>query len=273
MNLRYLILRLIRHFLPDQWMIFLKNHNLFIQPGLETIDPARAVNQYMQVLKHHGMDIGNKKVLVFGYGGNLAIGCELVQSGASKVFLVEQKGFSQILDLGKTSREYPACFIIESGKVVPNRKLLTTFHDDLDLIQSQPGFEKPNLILSNSVFEHVQNPQKIAQELAELSTPNGSQLHFIDLRDHYFKYPFEMLHYKEPTWKNWLNPTSNLNRLRVRDYRNIFTEYFHQVEIIADDSDLQGFIQAKNHIRAEFLSGNDKEDSTTLIHVLCSRPQ
>jgi hypothetical protein len=273
MNLRYVALRLIRHFLPDKWVVFLKNRNILFQPGLETLDPTKAVDRYLQILTSHGISINNKKVMVFGYGGNLAIGCEFLQAGTDKVILVEQKGFSATSDLVKIRQDYPGFFVNKSGKPIPDPEKLLIFHDDLKAISNQPAFEKADLILSNSVFEHVQEPQTIARQLAEMTNPDGCQVHFIDIRDHYFKYPFEMLCYDESTWSSWLNPTNNLNRLRLRDFRDIFCKIFHHVEVITDESNRQEFIKVRNRIRSKFLSGNDEEDSATLIHIFCSSPR
>jgi hypothetical protein len=36
---------------------------------------------------------------------------------------------------------------------------------------------------------------------AALTRPDGLHLHFVDLRDHFLKYPFEVLCYSEGVWK------------------------------------------------------------------------
>jgi hypothetical protein len=272
MNIKYLILRFIRHFLPDKWVVFLKNRNLIIQPGLETFSPKKAVEQYSVELEHQGIFLRNKNILVFGYGGNLAVGCEFIRAGAGRVFLCEQKGFSMDFNNEILSSQYPDCFQNISGKVIADPQRIMIYHLDLKVIMTQPTFEKVDLVVSNSVFEHLKEPGMIASQLAQMTKPKGSQLHFIDLRDHYFKYPFKMLCYSEQTWSNWLNPTSHLNRLRSSDYRNIFSAAFQEVKIVVDARDLNNFLLARPGIKKEFLSGNDDEDSTTLIHILASNP-
>lgn len=272
MNFPYFTLRLIRHFLPDSWVIFLKNRNLFFQPGLETHSPQKAVEHYLQVLTRHGLELANKKVMVFGYGGNFSIGCELINAGASMVFLVEQKGFKTGFDINRISQIYPGCFIDQSGKIIPNPEKIRSFHDNLEKISQRSDYEKVDLVLSNSVFEHVREPLPVAIQLAKMINEQGSQLHFIDLRDHYFKYPFEMLCYRDQTWNRWLNPTSHLNRLRIRNYREIFQQKFRHVEIVIDDSDMDNYLKSLERIKPEFLSGNQEEDCATLIHVVCQNP-
>ena len=66
----------------------------------------------------------------------------------------------------------------------------------------------------------------ITHALAGLTAAGGLNIHFVDLRDHFFRYPFEMLHYSEAAWRRWLNPTSNHNRYRVWDYRRVFEAAF-----------------------------------------------
>jgi hypothetical protein len=272
MNLRYILLRLIRHFLPDSWVVFLKNRNLLVQPGLETHSPAKAVEYYRQVLTQHSLELANKKVMVFGYGGNISIGCELINTGVNIVFLVEQKGFKADFDINKISQNYPTCFIHQSGKIIPDPGKMRLFHDDLENILRQSDYEKVDLVLSNSVFEHVREPLPVASQLAKMTKAQGSQLHFIDLRDHYFKYPFEMLCYRDQTWNRWLNPTSHLNRLRTHNYREIFQRAFRHVEIVIDASDMDNYLKSLKRIKPEFLKRNLEEDSATLIHVVCQNP-
>lgn len=272
MSFSYFTLRLIRHFLPDSLVVFLKNRNLLVQAGMETHSPAQAVERYREVLTRHGLTLTNKKVMVFGYGGNLSIGCELISAGAEKVILIEQKGFKADFKMIKISQSFPNCFITQAGKTIPNPEKIRLFHDDLEKISQQSDYEKVDLVLSNSVFEHVRTPAPIASQLAGMTKAQGSQLHFIDLRDHYFKYPFEMLCYSEQIWNNWLNPTSHLNRLRIHDYRDIFQRAFKHVEIIIDDSDMKNYLSSRERIRPEFLSGNQAEDSATLIHFVCQNP-
>jgi hypothetical protein len=272
MKIRYLFLRIVRHFMPDTWVVFLKNRSLLVQPGLETLSPQKAVIRYQQELEHHQLTLKNKQVMVFGYGGNLAIGCELIRAGSGRVILCEQQDFPLDFDFEKLNQKYPDCFQRASGKLSVNPQKPAIYHLGLDEMLKQRDFNKVDLVLSNSVFEHIIEPQSIISQLAQMTDANGSHLHFIDLRDHYFKYPFEMLCYSEPVWKHWLNPTSHLNRLRLKDYRELFRKAFQRVEIIVDAEEGDHFLQARPRIKPAFISGVAAEDSATLIHMLVSKP-
>jgi hypothetical protein len=130
-----------------------------------------------------------------------------------------------------------------------------------------------DLVMSSSVFEHVDDVDGIARALSALTKPDGQQIHFVDLRDHFFKYPFEMLCYSEGAWRGWLNPSSNHNRLRLWEYRRLFEKYFRKVEIEVLARDQAAFDRARPRIRPEFVSGDPQTDSVTLILLAASQPR
>ena len=251
-NYRYIALRTARHFMPDALArVFLLNR-LIISPSLETTAPAAAVEKYSSALKEEGVSIEGKRVMVFGYGGKSEIGIALVESGAREVILLERP------ELALEPREDL------------DAKRIYRLHHDIRTIKPQ-ALQPVDVVLSHSVFEHVDDPAGIAAGLARLTKPGGCHLHFIDLRDHYFKYPFEMLKFSESVWKHWLNPTSNLNRYRMFDYERIFKNNFQKTKIHVLDRDIRGFLHAKPQILPHFLSGDDDKDAVTLIRVFVCR--
>jgi len=124
-----------------------------------------------------------------------------------------------------------------------------------------------DVVISNSVYEHLDDVEGITKSLAALTKPDGAQVHFIDLRDHYFKYPFEMLKFSEKIWYSWLNPTSNHNRFRLWDYRKVFEKYFGKVDIQILERDESNF-KKPSEILPEFISGKLEDDCVTLISVV-----
>jgi hypothetical protein len=127
-------------------------------------------------------------------------------------------------------------------------------------------------VLSTSVYEHLDDVKGITRALADLTVPHGVHLHFVDLRGHYFKYPFEMLTYSSRVWRSFLNPTSNLNRLRFRDYQIIFEKNFQTVDMNVTERLEKEFEVVKNRVRPEFKSGDSSVDSVTLIQVVARGP-
>ncbi len=269
MNLNYLLLRLIRHFLPESITRFLLRRGLIIHPGLETREPASAVTRYRDALAARGASLTGKRVLVFGYGGNFAVGAELLRAGARHIVLLDRFAPPDDRRNRELVRAYPDYFSLRGEQVVTNEAFLTLIHDDVKNVRA----EKFDLVLSSSVYEHLVDVDGLTAALAALTAPNGVHIHYVDLRDHYFQLPFEMLKFSERTWKNWLNPTSNLNRFRLRDYQRVFDRYFSKVEINVLAREPESFASARSKIRPEFLTGDNAHDTVTLIEVVAAVPK
>jgi hypothetical protein len=267
MNIKYTALRLIRHFMPETMARFLLKRRWIIRPGLESGDPLAAVEQYINGLSTHGKSINGRRVLVFGYGGRFAVGVELLKRGASHVVLCDHfvlMDQERNLELLPKYSEY---LQVVNGEVTPRPEHITLLHGDIRDDEIQAQISPVDIVLSTSVYEHLDDVDGITQSLAKLTTPQGAHLHFVDLRDHYFKYPFEMLAYSESAWKNFLNPTSNLNRYRMPSYKRIFEKYFGLVSVNVLARQENEFKQANRRIRSEFLTGDLSVDSITLIQI------
>lgn len=268
MKIRYLLLRLVRHFMPEGIARFLLKQRWIIRPGLESSDPLAAVDQYIKALAQYGKSIKDQRVLVFGYGGRFAVGVELLKQGASHVVLCDH---FVLLDQERNLEllpKYSDYLQVVNGEVLPRPEQITLLHGDIRDAKLQAQISTVDLVLSTSVYEHLDDVDGITSALANLTTPQGVHLHFVDLRDHYFKFPFEMLSYSEYVWRNFLNPTSNLNRFRLTNYREVFNAYFQKVDIVVLDRLESDFRVARSRIRPEFLTGDEAEDSVALIYIL-----
>lgn len=273
MNLRYLFLRLVRHFMPEGLARFLLKRRWIIKPGLESTDPFAASARYVETLSAQGVSMDGKRVLVFGYGGRFAVGVDLLKRGAAHVVLCDH---FVLLDTERNREllsEYGKYLKVEQDEVQPRGEFITSLHGDIREENIQKQISQVDIVLSTSVFEHLDDVPGITKALAKLTVPNGVHLHFVDLRDHYFKLPFEMLKFSEGAWKNFLNPTSNLNRFRVNDYRRVFEINFEQVKFIVLERLVDEFQKVKNQVRAEFKTGDDEVDAVTLIQVFASQPK
>ena len=269
-DIRYLVPRVIRHFMPDKAVRALLLRSIIIRPGLETNNPDQAVEVYTRTLNAAGYDLKGKRVLLFGYGGRFAVGCALLRAGASQVVLCEKAAPPDHAFNRRLLPQNAAYLYEENGEVLPRAGLLDLMQGD---IREMAGRIKPvDVVLSTSVYEHLDDVDGITAALAALTAADGVQLHFVDLRDHFFKYPFEMLCYDKNTWLNWLNPTSHHNRFRLWDYRRVFERYFQQVDIKINQSDAPAFNRVRSRIRPEFISGDEIQDPATLIQVLTAAP-
>ena len=273
MNIRYLALRLIRHFMPESIARFLLKRRWIIRPGLESRDPLAAVKQYMKALELYGKSIKGQRVLVFGYGGRFTVGVELLKQGASHVVLCDH---FVLLDQERNLEllsKYADYLNLVNGEVTPHPRYITLLHGDIRESKIQEQISAVDTELSTSVYEHLDDVNGITAALSKLAAPQGVHLHFVDLRDHYFKYPFEMLAYSEMVWKNFLNPTSNLNRYRLPSYQDIFEKYFGQVKVKVLERLEDEFKKMGNRVRPEFVTDDLSVNSVTLIEIFSETPK
>ncbi|MBI2758556.1 MAG: methyltransferase domain-containing protein [Chloroflexi bacterium] len=273
MNLPYLLPRAIRHFLPERLTRYLLLRSLIIRPGLETTDPQAAVSRYVDLLNGRRQSFEGKRVLVFGYGGRFDVGIGLLESGAGHVVLCDKFAPPDDSHNAALLEKYPAHLFLDAGRTRPHPGRMTLLQADIRDARFADDFPPFDVVVSSSVYEHLDDVDGITRALAALTKPDGLQIHFVDLRDHFFKYPFEMLSYSEKVWRGWLNPTSHHNRFRLWDYRNVFEKYFDDVQIEILERNEAAFEKARPRIRPEFISGNTQTDSVTLIRVLASGPR
>ena len=121
-------------------------------------------------------------------------------------------------------------------------------------------------VLSNSVLEHVADPDLFAREMARVLAPGGFMLHVVDYRDHFFRYPYHFLQWSRATWNRWLNP-GDLPRWRLGDHRMAFERAGLRVEIILAQPLPDAFARVREAVHAEFRH-YPEEDLATAYGVL-----
>ncbi|MBT3413132.1 MAG: class I SAM-dependent methyltransferase [Anaerolineae bacterium] len=272
MKLKYLIPRLARHFLPEKLVRFLLLRGWIIRPGIETQSPEEAAERTRLDLEEAGVDLHGKSIMIFGYGGRFAFGVALLKLGAAHVILCDKfapPDDTRNRNLLQTYREY---LQEEQGRVTTRPAWITLIEDDIRSVAERSELSPVDIIISSSVYEHLDEVDSITASLASITKPEGVHLHYVDLRDHYFKYPFEMLCYSAKVWYGWLNPSSHHNRFRVWDYQRVFEKYFDAVELTVVERDEAAFEATRPRIQPEFISGNLDDDSVTLIKVITHKP-
>jgi len=242
-----------------------------MRPGFETRNPAGAVQRYADSLAELGFSLQGKRVLLFGYGGRFDIGFALLKEGAGHIILSDKFASPDELHNRRLFGGEDKYFFADSQGLRPRPEWMTLMQEDIRDAQARDRIEPVDLVLSNSVYEHLEDVEGITRALAALTKPDGLALHFVDLRDHFFKYPFEMLQFAEGTWRRWLNPPSNHNRYRLWDYRKAFEACYAEVDIQILFRDDVAFDQLLPHIRPEFISGNRVEDAATKIRVIAHK--
>ena len=273
MNLPYLVPRLVRRFLPEKLVRALLLRSWIIRPGLETSNPSEAVQRYVGVLSKRGLSFKNKRVLVFGYGGRFDTGFGLLNEGASHVILCDKYAPPDEMHnrrLFSTEEKY---FISEKNNFKPRTEWITLLQADIRDVLARRLVEPVDIVVSSSVYEHLDDVEGVTSALATLTKPDGIQIHFVDLRDHFFKYPFEMLRFSREIWLNWLNPSTHHNRYRLWNYRNAFEACFENVDIEILTHEVEAFQKIRPHIRPEFISGKIEDDAAATIRVFASKPK
>ena len=272
LNLSYLAPRLARHFLPEKLVRPLLLRGWIIRPGIETSNPSAAVKRYADVLSNRGSSFWGKRVLVLGYGGRFDVGFSLLKEGASHVILCDKYAppdEANNLRLFGAEKKY---FVVEKSGLRPRKEWMTLVQTDIRDIQKSSEIEAVDIVLSSSVYEHLDDVEGITRALADLTKPDGIQIHYVDLRDHFFKYPLEMLRFSESIWRTWLNPSSNHNRYRLWNYRKAFEACFREVQIEILSHEEENFRRLQPYIRPEFISGDLEEDAAGTIRVVVFDP-
>ncbi|HJR15820.1 MAG TPA: methyltransferase domain-containing protein [Gemmatimonadales bacterium] len=259
----YLVLRVVRRYMPERLVRLLLRRGLIIRPGIETRAPAAAFRRFMDAIERAGETVLGRRILIFGYGGRLDVALALLGAGARHVVLVDP--YAAPVPITRSIAAPGGTIFDPSGlPAVPLPGLITVIHAPLGQYLSKRD-DPVDIVLSNSVLEHVGDVAGAARELAQATAPGGQHFHFIDLRDHFSRYPFEMLCYSEGTWRRFLNPGSNLNRLRVFDYERLFSAVFQHVSVQVRDSQPAAFRAVRSRIRPEFLTGDEQRDAVTQV--------
>lgn len=273
MNLLYVVPRVARHFLPEWTRRFLLRRSILLIPGLETVDPSAAAARYLRVVNAQGRSLTGKRALVFGYGGRFELGVRLLEAGTEHVVLCDKFAPPDDRSNAALLARHGQYLIRENGRPRPRPEKMTLIEADIRAVHASAELPACNYVFSNSVYEHLEDVNGVTCALAGLTVPDGLHVHYVDLRDHFFKYPFEMLTYSERVWQRWLNPTSHHNRFRLWHYRAVFEQYFEKVEIEVLRRDQHGFERTRARLRPEFVSGNIQDDSVTSLVVIASNPR
>ncbi len=262
--LDYISLRLIRRLLPARVLRGVLKSGVGIRPGLETREPGAAARRYLEALRAKGRSLEGLDVLILGYGGRFGLALELLRHGARHVVLLDPYAVpDHVANRALRSRGEPY-LEIRGGRAEPDPRWITLVHEGVERYAERGG-SPVDLVLSSSVLEHLEDPETVTSALASITRPEGYNLHYIDLRDHFFRYPFEMLTFSESTWRRYLNPPSNLNRWRMWEYEALFRRYFSEVLCEVIERDVDAFRRALSRIRPEFLRGDETVDAATRI--------
>jgi len=137
----------------------------------------------------------------------------LLLSGATRLILLEpflgnnpdyarfRERFDDLLAFAKKDPGYPLPIKetlprVSVGNLPKGVELSARLWEDTHL----PGASLDG-IFSSSVLEHLRQPESVLRECGRIVRPGGFMINTIDMRDHFFRYPLEMLKYSEAGWE------------------------------------------------------------------------
>ncbi len=115
----------------------------------------------------------------------------------------------------------------------------------------EPAEAHYDIVLSNSVLEHVADPGLFFEQMRRALLPGGVMLHRIDYRDHFFKYPYHFLTFSSFVWNTFLNP-GDLFRWRLDDHLRFIAAAGMKSQVLDSVSDEGEYKKVRSKIRAEF---------------------
>lgn len=258
-RLEYVLLRLIRRFLLTERVANAFSGLIpYYRSSVNETNPDRIVSAYVAALSRTGHPLAGHQVLEIGAGRTNVVAYGLVAAGAGGVVALEPfVEFESARDSALASKHHPG-----DAKALQVRVQRTrSFGDVPDA--------SVDIILSNSVLEHVIDPRAFFSDCRRVLRTGGTMLHMVDYRDHFFKYPYAFLTFSESVWSRWLNP-GDLPRWRVYDHVASMQEAGFRVDVVAKESDAAEFARIRHLLVPPFAGAPD--DVAVTYAVLYGQP-
>ncbi|EHJ48104.1 Methyltransferase type 12 [Solidesulfovibrio carbinoliphilus subsp. oakridgensis] len=240
-TLEYVALRVIRRFFFREASLhalgrFLPHYR--VNTGLT--DPWAIAEAYASDLARVGVSVAGQRILEIGSGAANGVGYALAALGAAKVVCHEP---FVPFDVGLDAKHL--------GGLVP--RFPTVRFSVVDRVRTLAGLPDGSidLVVSNSVLEHVADPGALFADLGRLLAPGGVMLHRVDYRDHFFKYPFHFLLFSKFAWKWFLNP-GDLPRWRLDDHLAALAAAGFDASVLEADSDPEAFAAIAGRLHPDF---------------------
>ena len=128
-----------------------------------------------------------------------------------------------------------------------------------------------DLVLSNSVLEHVADNDQLAAELQRVLRPGGRMLHVVDYRDHFFVFPYHFLLWSDAVWNRFLNP-GDLPRWRIGDHIRAFTRAGLTVEVLKATPIPEEFEKVRARIHPRFANYSEQDLTTAYGTLYVTKP-
>ncbi|MBN1992340.1 MAG: methyltransferase domain-containing protein [Anaerolineae bacterium] len=267
-------MRVLRRQIPDRlFFAMMKLQAAGLGDNASEECPDAIFGQWRERLEALNLNFQGKHIVEFGSGRYARAALRWLAAGASQVTLLdlyavpldaEEHRLMLANDCSRLGLELDD--VLERIKVI---------RGDLMTWPIPPAPQKADLLTSGAVLEHVQNPELALVKCREWLKPGGVTYHAIDLRDHYFDYPFEMLTFSVEVWERWLNPKGGfyLNRWRVPDYVQAMRQAgFVNISYDVFLQDEPGLREIRPRLNRQFQEISEKELSVLGIYLYGEAP-
>lgn len=251
----YVTLRLIRRFVFTEHLANrLAGWLPYYAHSVGENEPARIVAEYVRNLAAADLSLDDKRVLEIGAGRTNAVGYRLAGAGAATACMLEPFVAFDLKRDKALRAAMPALTAIESARVSRAQAFDEIAAGSIDLV------------LSNSVLEHVRPIDAFFADCRRVLAPNGVMLHRVDYRDHFFKYPYGFLTFSATTWARWLNP-GDLPRWRLPDHTAALRRAGFVVSVLESCSEPGAFAAIRPRLKPPF-DGDDADIAVTSATIL-----
>ena len=259
-SLEYTTLRVLRRFLFTEKRLAAWGSRLpYYRVNQGVTDPSAIADAYAADLGRAAVTIPGKRIIEIGCGSANGAGYALMARGAASVICHEPYARH---DVGLDAKHLEAMVLAHPGVPFSKVRRVTTLADLPDAAA--------DIIVSNSVLEHVADTRALFAELARLLVPGGVMLHRVDYRDHFFKYPFHFLLYPQWVWNWFLNP-GDLPRWRYDDHARGLALAGFDVSALTFTRDAQAFAAVADRLHADFKHRDPDLLNITKATLLCLR--
>ena len=264
----YLIPRLARRFMPE-WLAvrLLSKRSLPVERLYET--NTRPYFRGLALTEGDNPFVNGAApvILEAGTGVYNPASVPLLWAGASKIILLEpyladtidwarfRERANTFLTLAGEDDAFPFPRVEEPGDPLERVEFSEYLWEDTGLPD-----DAVDLVFSISVLEHLRNPEGVLDETRRILRPGGWFISTVDMRDHYFKYPWEMLKYSERQWRLLTTQhggSGYLNRWRIHNWRQALEERGFRVNLEATQQFDSTILQERPLLDPEFRHLND----------------
>lgn len=258
-DFEYILLRLIRRFLlTDSFLLRFGRYIPYYEVNQGQASPVPIIDSYFKYCSKIGITLLNQSILEVGTGATNGTGYEIIgRMGGAHYWGYEPFAALNLeLDhqiLSDVENRFPQKEKSLSNKVCRVKNMTEIRDKSIDIV------------FSNAVLEHVTDLASLLFELHRVLKDDGSMIHLVDYRDHFFKYPYHFLKFSEKVWNSLLNP-GDLPRYRLYHHVEAFDKHGFSVTIIEKKNDDRTFSKIENKIHPEFQHG--KKDLTAVTYAV-----